>query len=472
MTDAVPTTAPATAGVGANGPAGSFEPTAEPIADPAAEPTAELSAELTIERAAHGGHFVARHEGRVVFVRHALPGEVVRVRFTETEEGARFWRADTVEVLQASPHRVAHPWAAADALRAAARGRSAVGGAEFGHIALDEQRRLKAAIFAEQLARLAATDREAVVEGAPGEAPDGLGWRTRAAFAVDAAGRLAMHLHRSHDVVPVREMPLAVPAINALKLWTIDFTGIERVDVAVPSGGGEPLVLLVPDAKTTPRRVAGVASSIEGASVGVLDPESGQVQRLKGRTWLQETVLGIDYRVTGAGFWQIHRSAPEALVTAVLEGLQPAAGERFADLYAGAGLFTVPLAHAVGPGGSVLSVEGSAGTSRDARRNLHGQGHVAILQGRVDDVLGRWNEPLDAVLLDPPRAGAGSKVVRQIVQARPRAVGYVSCDPASFARDLGYFLGAGWSLDALRVFDLYPHTHHMESFARLVPPSS
>lgn len=446
---------------------------------PAADPTENLdraagsaagTAELTIERPAHGGHFVARHEGRVVFVRHALPGEVVRVRFTDTDEAASFWRADVVEVIEPSPHRVTHPWPLADALTAAAKGRSAVGGAEFGHIALDEQRRLKGAIVEEQLARLAKTDRAVTVEAAPGEAPDGLAWRTRAAFAVDSAGRLAMHLHRSHGVVPVREMPLAVAAVNDLRLWTLDLSGIGRVDVAVPSGGGEPLVLLVPGAGTSPRRVASVASSVHGASVGVLDPASGQVERLKGRTWLQESVLGIDYRVTGAGFWQIHRGAPEALVSAVLDGLQPAPGERIADLYAGAGLFTVPLARAVGPEGSVLSVEGAPGTSRDARRNLHGQDHVSIVQGRVDAVLGRWSEPLDAVLLDPPRAGAGRKVVRQIVQARPRVVGYVSCDPASFARDLGYFLAAGWSLDSLRVFDLYPHTHHMESFARLLPP--
>ncbi|WP_434994603.1 class I SAM-dependent RNA methyltransferase [Arthrobacter sp. Ld5] len=436
-----------------------------------AELTADLTADLTVGKAAHGGHFVARHEGRVVFVRHALPGERVRVRFTETDDDASFWRADVVEVLEASPARVQHPWPLADALRAAARGRAPVGGAEFGHIALDEQRRLKGAVFAEQLSRLAAVDRPVTVEAAPGEAADGLGWRTRAAFAVDRAGRLAMHLHRSHDVVPVREMPLAVAAVNDLRLWTLDLTGIERVDVAVPSGGGVPLVLLVPAARTSPRRVAAVASSIDGASVGVLDPESGQVQRLTGRTWLQESVLGLDYRVTGAGFWQIHRSAPEALVTAVLDGLEPAAGEHFADLYAGAGLFTVPLAHAVGPEGSVLSVEGSPGTSRDAKRNLHGQDHVAIVQGRVDAVLGRPRTPLDGVLLDPPRAGAGRKVIRQIVESRPRVVGYVSCDPASFARDLGYFLAAGWSLDALRVFDLYPHTHHMESFARLLPPA-
>ncbi len=435
-----------------------------------ADPRAGASAELTIDRPAHGGHCVARHEGRVVFVRHALPGEVVRVRFTATDDGASYWRADVIEVLEASPHRVTHPWAVADALKAVAKGSSPVGGAEFGHIELAEQRRLKAAIFGEQLTRLAKIEHPVTVAAAPGEAVDGLGWRTRAAFVVDPAGRLAMHLHRSHGVLPVREMPLAVPAVNDLRLWGLDLSGIERVDVAAPSGGGDPLVLLVPAAGTTPRRVGSVASSIRGASVGVLEPESGKVERLKGRTWVQETVLGHDYRVTGAGFWQIHRSAPQALLSAVLDGLQPAPGERFADLYAGAGLFTVPLARAVGSNGTVLSVEGSAGTSRDARRNLHGQDHVAIVQGRVDAALGRWQEPLDVVLLDPPRAGVGRKVVRQIVAARPRAVGYVSCDPASFARDLGYFLGDGWTLDTLQVFDLYPHTHHMESFARLLPP--
>ena len=407
----------------------------------------------------------------MVFVRHALPGERVRARFTETDD-ASFWRADVVEVLEESPHRVRHPWPQADALRAAASGRHPVGGAEFGHIDLAEQRRVKAAIFEEQLARLAQTERTITVEPALGESADGLGWRTRAAFAVDRGGRLAMHVHRSHDVVRVREMPLAVSAVNGLRLWEADLTGMARVDVAVPSGGGDSLVLLVPADGTTPRRTAGVASAIGGASVGVLDPESGRVQRLSGRTWLQEQVLGTGYRVTGAGFWQIHRSAPEVLVGAVLDGLQPAAGERVADLYAGAGLFTVPLADAVGPEGSVLSVEGSSGTSRDARRNLHGRDHVVIEQGRVDAVLGRRRDPLDLVLLDPPRAGAGRKVVRQILDARPRAVGYVSCDPASFARDLGYFLGAGWTLDALRVFDLYPHTHHMESFARQLPPAA
>jgi tRNA/tmRNA/rRNA uracil-C5-methylase (TrmA/RlmC/RlmD family) len=140
-----------------------------------------------------------------------------------------------------------------------------------------------------------------------------------------------------------------------------------------------------------------------------------------------------------------------------------------ADLYAGAGLFTAPLADAVGETGSVLSVEGSPGTSRDARKNLHGASQVEIVQGRVERVLREKPRNFDALVLDPPRAGAGKAVVNQLIGAGPRAIAYVSCDPASFARDLGYFQQGGWGLAGLRALDLYPHTHHMETVALLTP---
>ncbi|MFW0769326.1 class I SAM-dependent RNA methyltransferase [Arthrobacter koreensis] len=435
--------------------------------------------ELTIGPAAHGGHFVARHEGRVVFVRHGLPGERVRARLTDAGEKAKFWRADVVEVLEPAPARVPHFWAPADALKAGSRGRLPVGGAEFGHIGLAEQRRLKAGIFAEQLRRLAGIEREVTVEAAAEESPDGLGWRTRASFSVAPGGHLAMHPHRSEDLVPVQEMPLASAAINALKLWEVDFTGAERVEVAAPAAGGPPLVLLIPAGGTRPRTLARIASEIgtvadpgagETVSVAAWDPESHELTRLRGRTWVREQAEGHDYRVTGAGFWQIHRSAPGTLVQAVVPGLDLQPGERAADLFAGAGLFTAPLAEAVGTGGHVLSVEGSPGTSRDARKNLFAMPQVEVVQGRVDRVLRNHEGRLDAVLLDPPRTGAGRVVVDQISAASPRVVGYVSCDPASFARDLAWFGEAGWELEMLRVFDLYPHTHHMESFAVLRRP--
>lgn len=425
--------------------------------------------ELTIGPPAHGGHCVARHEGRVIFVRHALPGEVVKARLTEHDDGARFWRADATEVLQPSPDRVNHPWPLADAVLAGMRGTRPVGGAEFGHIDLPAQRRLKADIFSEQLARLGKVDRPVTVEPVPDETPDGLGWRTRVGFAVDSDGHLAMHEHRSTVLIPVADMPLAVPAINELALWNLDFSAVDGVEVAAGSGDDEPLVLLKTQQDPPGREIRALADGIEGASVATWNPESGAVTRLRGRTWVREVVGAHSFRVTGEGFWQIHRSAPRVLTDAVLEGLNPAAGERVADLYAGAGLFTAALAERVGETGSVLSVEGSPAASRDARRNLHGQAHVDIVQGKVEKVLRERRPHFDAVVLDPPRAGAGKDTVRAITGTGVKAVVYVSCDPASFARDVAYFATSGWQLDSLRVFDLYPHTHHMESVAVLRP---
>jgi tRNA/tmRNA/rRNA uracil-C5-methylase (TrmA/RlmC/RlmD family) len=436
---------------------------------------------LDVGPVAHGGHCVARHGGRVVFVRHAIPGEKVRVRLTDAGDDAKFWRADVIEVLEASPDRVEHIWRPADSPRAWSHGHPPVGGAEFGHITLARQRSLKADVLAEQLTRLAGFEQvppawtggvEAVGENYDGGS--GLGWRTRASFSVTPGGRLGMHAHRSNHIIQVHGMPLASDAINALRLWDLDLQGIERVEVAAPANGSRPLVLLAPAPGTKDKRLRAVAAGVPGeASVAVFDPLAGAVTQLRGRTWVQESAVGHDYRVTGEGFWQIHRDAPGTLVGAVTEFLQQGDFLRpeavVADLYAGAGLFTAVLADAVGEPGSVLSVEGAPGTSRDARKNLHSAPQVEVVQGRVERVLRQKPRNFDALVLDPPRAGAGKAVVGQLVASKPRAVAYVSCDPASFARDLGYFRRSGWDLVRLRAFDLYPHTHHLETVALLTP---
>jgi len=440
--------------------------------------------ELTLDvgPVAHGGHCVARHEGRVIFVRHGIPGEKVRVRLTDDGPAAKFWRADVVEVLEPSPDRVPHFWDLADSARSWSHRHPPVGGAELGHISLARQRSLKAEVLAEQLKRLAGVELapagqltvEAVGTAAGEPAASGLGWRTRAGFAVTAAGKLGMHAHRSDAILPVRDMPLAVDGINALRLWDIDLQGIDRVEVAAPANGSRPLVLLVPAPGTRSKRLSGILAQLpDDVSVASLDPATGEVLQLRGRTYVQESAAGHEYRVSGDGFWQIHRDAPETLVGAVTgflhDGGYLAPGSVVADLYAGAGLFTAPLADAVGVTGSVLSVEGAPGTSRDARKNLHDAAQVEIVQGRVERVLRQKPRNFDALILDPPRAGAGKAVVKQLMDAGPRAVAYVSCDPASFARDLGYFRQGGWGLAGLRAFDLYPHTHHMETVALLTP---
>ncbi len=447
----------------------------------------ETRNELTLDvgPVAHGGHCVARHEGRVVFVRHGIPGEKVRVRLTDDGPSAKFWRADVVEVLEPSPDRVPHFWDLADSARSWSHRHPPVGGAELGHISLARQRSLKADVLAEQLKRLAGVEfppeGQITVEAVglasgdgAGAGTAGLGWRTRAGFAVTPAGKLGMHAHRSDAVLPVREMPLAVDGINALRLWEIDLQGIDRVEVAAPANGSRPLVLLVPAPGTRSKRLSAILAHLpDDVSVASLDPATGEVLQLRGRTYVQESAAGHEYRVTGDGFWQIHRDAPETLVGAVTgflhDGGYLAAGSVVADLYAGAGLFTAPLADAVGETGSVLSVEGAPGTSRDARKNLHDAAQVEIVQGRVERVLRQKPRNFDALILDPPRAGAGKAVVKQLIDAGPRAIAYVSCDPASFARDLGYFRQGGWGMAGLRAFDLYPHTHHMETVALLTP---
>ena len=457
---------------------------------------------VTVGPVAHGGHCVARHEGRVIFVRHAIPGETVEISLTEYDADAKFWRADVTNVVDPSPERVPHFWAEADSLRAGARNTAPVGGAEFGHISRKGQLELKTAVVREQLERLGGLSPERIdallaagvedvdAQGTP-EQQAGLGWRTRVGFAVTASGKLGMHAHRSHTVLPIRDMPLALPAVNDLGLWELDFTGMERVEVAAPANGSGVLVLLAPDARLSEKaagaavkRIARALAALETPpSVARWNPENSAIEAVNGRGWVRETTDDHEFRVTGDGFWQIHRRAPKVLTDAalgyLLQGGYLNDGANVADLYAGAGLFTAPLADAVGPDGSVLSVEGSPVTSRDARKNLHAAQQVEIRQGRVEKILGTASRAsqtaggqrhsFDAVVLDPPRAGAGKAVVRALAATAPSAIAYVSCDPAAFARDVKYFTNVGWQVEQLRAFDLYPHTHHVETVALLVP---
>ncbi len=452
--------------------------------------------DLEVGAVAHGGHCVARHEGRVVFVRHAIPGERVRVALTESEEGARFWRGDAVEILRPSEFRRIHQWKLADMLRAHASGRLPVGGAEFGHIVVPHQRRLKAQVYRDTLARIAGLTVEPEVMAAGEDEPTGQRWRTRNAFAVTPNGHIAMHAHRSAALVPVRNMPLGVPALDALTLWDWDFSGAERVDVATPVDGGQPLVLVTPTPQTRAdetrlgrlrTRIRQTANAHGEPSTAFVLPAGrrkapAEIERITGRTWVEETVAAAHgvtrtFRVSGEGFWQVHKDAATTLVDVVTEDAAPEPGQVIADLYAGVGLFTAFLAEAVGETGHVLSVEAAPNASRDALRNLHDLPQATVLNGPTDRVLGSWladpeatardgglaGRRLDTVVLDPPRAGAGRRAVERLVALAPETIVYVSCDPASLARDLAWLTRDGYEVTRARVIDLYPDTHHLES---------
>ena len=405
--------------------------------------------ELKVGEVAHGGWCVARHEGRVVFVRHALPGERVRARITE--ETARFLRADAVEILEPSPDRVPPPCPFA--------GPGRCGGCDWQHAAPAAQRALKAQVVAAQLRRLAGIEREVVVEEVPG-APDGPGWRTRVRFAVRSDGVVGLRRHRSHRVEPVDACLIAHPAVTAVGVPAHRWRGAAAVEVIASSAGDRAVVV-------TPHGDRAVAVPDLPDDVAVLD-DRGRAAR--GRAGLRERVAGREFRVTGSGFWQVHPGAPETLRAAVLEFAAPKPGERALDLYCGAGLFAAALAEAVGPDGAVLGIEADARAVRDARHNLRDLPQARVERGRVETALDRLAPAgADLVVADPPRSGLGRPAVDRIAALAASRIVYVSCDPATLARDVAWLAGHGYRLAGLRAFDQYPMTHHVECVALLVP---
>ena len=402
--------------------------------------------ELDVTGIAHGGVSVARLDGRVVFVQDAIPGERVVARVTDDRKKS-FWRADAVRVVEASEHRRPHVWAAASIdVDPADR----AGGAEFGHVDLPHQRELKRQVLADALGRFGGVDdatREAVVvEALPGDDElRGTGWRTRVRLHVDADGRTGPYAARSHRVVDVADLPLATPEVAAAAPLDQLFPGEEHVDVLAPAGGAARLV------------------------IGRQAP-----------TVVTEQVGERSFRVDDTGFWQVHRLAAATLTAAVqdlvdLDLVDPRAANL--DLYGGVGLLAAALAEVAGPTTRVTTVEGDARATEHAAENLAEWLGAAAVTGRVE----RWLRQVAAqataaererqraatVVLDPPRSGAGAEVVAAIAATEPAQVVYVACDPVALSRDLGLFARSGYRPVALRAFDLFPSTHHLETVVRL-----
>ena len=439
---------------------------------------------LAVGAPAHGGHCVARPvddpDGRVIFVRHALPGETVRARLTEMT--SRTWRADAVEVLQASPDRVESVWPEA--------GPAGVGGGELAHVALDAQRTWKRWVLADCLRRIggqevadavaslpeASAGAAVPIEPMPTDAAAqastsarrralaGTATRTRVSLTVNDDGEPGMHVFRSGTVLPLRRLPLAVPAITEIGLlersrWRAHYRPGMRIEAIAPSGG-EPVVLLDDRLLTAQARSAGrrrVQEIVDASALGLGE---------------------LTYSVHAGGFWQVHVDAPRVLVERVVravlgENLERAAGSRVLELYSGAGLFTLPLAALVGSGGQVLSLEGSEQAVRDARRTLHEHPGARLAAGRVSArsvrelaasfAAGRPN----VVVLDPPRQGAGREIIEAVAALGAERIVLLACDPAALARDLGTLLQAGYGLGAMSALDMFPHTHHFETIAVL-----
>jgi len=400
--------------------------------------------ELDVTNIAHGGISVARHDGRVIFVSDAIPGERVLARITEDSKKS-FWRAETLKVIAPSEHRQMHVWSSASVARDPD---DRAGGAEFGHIEIGHQRELKRQVVVDSLQRFAKVDapvgNDVTVEAIPG-ADDGTGWRTRVRLHVDESGRPGPFAARSHRVIAVTELPLATDAVQEAAPLAAKFVGEEHVDIVEASTGGARLI------------------------VGKQKP-----------TTVTEMVGDREFRLADTGFWQVHSHAAETLSAAVQDAIDPALFDASAhnlDLYGGVGLFAAAVADRFGAATKITSVESDATATGFASRNLAEWIGADAATGRVERWVAQLASSANAhdrarlraatVVLDPPRSGAGKQVVQSIGGLQPAQIVYVACDPVALARDIGLFAERGYDLTALRAFDLFPNTHHVEAVATL-----
>lgn len=421
--------------------------------------------DLDVTGVAHGGVFVGRHEGRVVFVPDAIPGERVRVRLTDVTRKS-FWRGEVLEVLDASPHRRPHVWRQADVDRAP---EARPGGADFGHIDLAHQRTMKLEVLLDALDRFGGLTLPVSIESAQSvgdaegdvvaqESVDGTGWRTRVSLHVDDDGRIGPYAARSHTVIPVDDLPLATAEVERVAL-ALGRGEPGRIDLVQPSDG-DVRVLRRPDA---------------GRRDGK-DP---------GAEVVLERVDGRAFRVDAGGFWQVHRLAAHSLTSTVSGMLRALRADGpsidpdawHLDLYGGVGLFGATLAALAGSAARVTSIESDPRATEHAGENLADWVGARAETARVD----RWVSRLAAeaspmqrerlaggvVLLDPPRAGAGRAVVDGIADLAPATVVYVACDPVALARDLGTFRERGYDTRSVAALDIFPNSHHVEAVAIL-----
>ena len=381
--------------------------------------------QVTIEKVAHGGHFIARHDGAVIFVRHAIPGEDCTIQITST--GSSFNRADVVSVETPSEFRVEAPCRFAN--------RNGCGGCDFQHISVDHQRSLKSDVIAEQFSRIAKMNLRVEVE----EVGESTHWRTRAIATTDRNGKLGFYKSRSHSIAPVSDCIICIESMNFSEIASRDFKGDVRVEISASNTGERSIAL-------APTRGEEKARLTEGPAV------------------LNENVSERSLEVSQESFWQSHKNAPEVLTQAVLDFAQLKIGEHVLDLYGGVGLFSAAFIDAVGPTGHVDLIEGSKVATADAARNFAAYSNITIATGDVAKLMPRITAA-DVVVLDPPRDGAGKEAVAQIARLAPRAIVYVACDPAALARDTAYLADHSYSLVKVRAFDLFPMTHHIECVA-------
>lgn len=381
---------------------------------------------LHVGAPAHGGSCVARHDGRVVFVRYALPGERVRARITARRDA--YWHAETLDVLEPSADRIASACPIA--------GVHGAGCCDLAFVAPAAARALKAEVVSDQLARLGGQDWHGEAEPLGTAGPTG--WRRRVRLEAGGDGRAGFHRYHSAELVcDLRCAQLPAGMTDALPH---DLRPGTQVHVVVDDDDLRHVVT------TGHHRRPHVAERGYRAT-----------HRVGRRHW----------RVPVTAFWQPHRDAARRYSDLVADWAQLDAGATAWDLYGGAGVFAAALGEAVGATGRVLTVDTARASSAAARTALADLDQVRVVTDSVRRTLASQRAGADVAVLDPPRSGAGRGVIDALAAAAVPRVVHFGCDVATFARDLGLYRGRGYRVERLRVFDAFPLTHHVECVALL-----
>ncbi|KAA8958318.1 class I SAM-dependent RNA methyltransferase [Mycobacterium sp.] len=386
---------------------------------------------LTAGAPANGGSCVARHEGRVVFVRYALPGERVRVRLT-ADRGS-YWHAEAVEVIEPSEHRIASLCPIA--------GVEGAGCCDLAFAEPAAARVLKGQVVANQLLRLGGYHWEGIAQPLALSDTGPTGWRTRVRLAVGADGRAGFHRYRSDELVTDLRCAQLPPGMTD--------------GLAAEWPPGAHLHIVVDDDGM--RHVVSTARRGKRTVTEVVEGEQQALQRVGRRSW----------RVPVTVFWQAHRDAAQIYSALVTDWAQAGPGMTAWDLYGGVGVFAAALAEAVGESGQVLTVDTSPAASRAARKALADLPQVRVVNDSARRALTAQRGSADVAVLDPPRSGAGREVIDLLAAARVSRIVHIGCEAASFARDIGLYRGHGFAVEQIRLFDAFPLTHHVECLALL-----
>jgi 23S rRNA (uracil1939-C5)-methyltransferase len=402
---------------------------------------------LQLSTIAHGGAALGRHEGRAIFVPYALPGETARVEITEDK--GRYAFARLVEVVDPSPDRVAPP--------CPYFGPSGCGGCHWQHAAYEAQLRFKAEILADQLTRIGGIADPPVRP----TLPDNTGWayRNHAQFRLTPDGELGFQSAASHQVVAVDECPILHPLLSDLYATldlNPDLPELLRLSLRAGTATGDQMLIFETEDDLPP------ALEIELPVSCVLLLSDGLHVNLIGNNHITEVVADHCYRISAPSFFQVNTPQAAQLVRLVIEYLDLQGAETALDAYCGVGLFTTHMAERAG---LVLGIESVPAAVADLLENTAHLDNVEVIEGPVEAVLPDLDpgDPLDAAVVDPPRAGLDRFALDALVSLAPARLAYVSCDPATLARDAKRLLRAGYRLVQVQPVDMFPQTYHIES---------